>query len=58
MISDMSSTGAKLTIGDDAAIPDEFHLLLSRDGNARRCCRVIWRKGRHAGVKFLPDGMD
>jgi len=58
MISDMSSTGAKLTIGDDAPIPDEFHLLLSRDGNARRRCRVIWRKGFYAGVKFLPDGTE
>ncbi len=55
MIWNISSTGAKLTVGDDEVIPDEFNLLLARDGAARRRCRVIWRKGFYAGVKFVCD---
>ncbi len=58
MISNMSGTGAKLTIGDDENLSEEFDLLLSRDGIARRRCRVIWRDGFYAGVKFVPDIAD
>jgi len=59
VLSDISETGARVDIDDSKKIPDYFLLLLSRNGSARRKCRVVWRKPRQVGVKFersLPAG--
>ncbi len=51
-IADISHSGARLTVEGDAELPVEFVLLLTRNGAARRQCRVIWRDGLSLGVKF------
>lgn len=51
-ISDISETGARLVLQTECEVPDRFMLLLTRDGKARRICRVIWREGTLIGVEF------
>jgi PilZ domain len=50
--SDISDRGACINIQDAEDIPDNFFLLLAKNGSPRRRCRVIWRKPRQLGVKF------
>jgi hypothetical protein len=52
VVSDVSNTGARIDVQDSTAIPDQFVLLLSSNGAARRICRVVWRKPTQMGVKF------
>jgi len=47
IISDLSASGAKLTISDHAALPDEFVLVF------RRNCRVMRRFDGQIGVQFV-----
>jgi hypothetical protein len=47
IISDLSASGAKLTIGDHATIPDEFSLVF------RRNCRIVRRFDGQIGVQFV-----
>lgn len=59
VLSDISDTGARIDVEDSTTVPDNFMLLLSNNGSARRKCRVVWRKPRQVGVKFgrrLADG--
>src|SRR5215471_21379704 len=49
---DISGKGARLSVPDSEAVPDDFVLLLAENGSARRRCHVIWRKPRQIGVKF------
>jgi hypothetical protein len=51
-ISDVSHSGARLVLENDDKLPDKFTLLLSRNGEARRRCRVVWRTGLTVGVEF------
>jgi hypothetical protein len=51
-IADISETGARLLLESDSELPDRFLLLLSRNGDARRKCRVVWRNGLAIGVEF------
>jgi PilZ domain len=52
VMSDISDSGARLDIDETKTIPDQFTLLLSSNGSARRTCRVVWRKPRQIGVSF------
>jgi hypothetical protein len=52
---DVSESGARLIFETDAAVPDEFVLLLSTNGNTRRHCRAVWRAELEMGVTFLRD---
>ena len=52
VISDVSESGARLTVAGNDDVPDSFLLLLSRNGDARRRCRVVWRSGATVGVAF------
>jgi len=52
VLSDVSETGARLDVKDPSAVPDQFVLLLSGSGSARRNCRVVWRTPTHVGVAF------
>jgi PilZ domain len=54
-ISDISHSGARLVLENDDTLPDRFLLLLTRTGDARRRCRVIWRTGVSVGVEFATD---
>lgn len=53
-IADISETGARLELANDAELPERFMLLLTKTGDARRRCRVVWRTGLTVGVEF-PD---
>lgn len=53
---DVSGTGARLIVQSSEQIPDQFKLVLSRDGQLRRQCRVAWRRQKAIGVRFMPDG--
>jgi hypothetical protein len=49
---DVSQTGAPLVLETNDELPDRFLLLFTRNGGARRSCRVVWRTGVTVGVKF------
>jgi hypothetical protein len=51
-ISDISESGARIALEGDGELPDNFILLLTADGGARRRCRVVWRDGPSVGVEF------
>jgi hypothetical protein len=50
---DVSSSGARLIVKAPAEVPDEFDLLLSRNGSVRRRCKVMRRSDEEVGVQFL-----
>ena len=52
VLSDISDHGARLDVDDAKALPDQFMLLLSGTGSARRRCRVVWRAPGQIGVAF------
>jgi PilZ domain len=54
-IADISECGARLALEQDATLPDNFILLLSEIGGARRQCRLVWRNGLSLGVEFPAD---
>jgi len=54
-ISNISHAGARLVLENDEPLPDRFTLLLSQNGDARRHCRIAWRKGVSVGVEFATD---
>lgn len=47
---DVSDDGARIELDDTRDIPDQFILFLSRNGAARRNCKVAWRQGRQIGL--------
>jgi hypothetical protein len=51
-IADISATGARLVLESERELPERFILLLTRNGDARRNCRVVWRNGLTVGVQF------
>lgn len=53
-IADVSESGARIRLEEERELPERFTLYLTRNGGARRYCRVMWRKGLFVGVKF-PD---
>jgi len=52
VLSDISDTGARMTVQEPDTVPDRFLLMLSRNGKAKRLCRVVWRKDKQLGVHF------
>jgi hypothetical protein len=51
-IADISATGARIVLAKECELPERFILLLTRSGDARRHCRLVWRDGLAAGVEF------
>jgi hypothetical protein len=49
---DLSVMGASISAGD-AALPNEFTLLMNENGSVRRQCKVVWRRGYAVGVHFV-----
>jgi hypothetical protein len=49
----VSATGAKLAVKKPSALPNTFNLLLSKKGEVRRQCEVVWRADRTIGVRFV-----
>lgn len=54
LLADVSDSGARLTLDVPGVMPNRFTLLLAGAGNARRCCSVVWIRGRQLGVRFVP----
>jgi hypothetical protein len=52
-ISDISESGARLLLQQDAELPEKFILLLTPQGDPRRICQLAWRDGKVLGVRFL-----
>jgi hypothetical protein len=52
---DISEGGARLTVANVAAIPDQFSLLSARDAPSGTSCRVAWRSGGQIGIQFLDN---
>jgi hypothetical protein len=55
LMADVSGTGARLVVQSSEQIPDQFSLVLSRDGQLRRECHVAWRREKVIGVRFVGD---
>jgi len=53
VVQDMSTTGAKLTMGDSNVLPARLRLAFTRDARTGRNCEVVWRRGKSVGVKFV-----
>jgi hypothetical protein len=54
-IADISESGAKVTLDSAEELPDQFILLLTSTGSARRLCEVVWRNGTTVGLKFVSN---
>jgi hypothetical protein len=50
---DVSEAGVRITIDTPRSVPQEFFLVLSKDGKVRRRCRVVWRSAEQLGACFL-----
>lgn len=50
---DISSGGARLELADVRTIPDTFSLLLSKFGQPRYQCSVVWKAAAEVGVEFI-----
>lgn len=53
-IRDLSETGAKLIVGDQVAVPNEFRFLITSE-NTIRNARVVWRRGDMVGITFTSE---
>jgi len=51
-IADISESGARVVLESECELPQRFVLLLTRKGDARRRCRLVWRDGLTVGVAF------
>lgn len=51
-IADISETGARIVLESECELPQRVMLLLTRKGDARRKCRVVWRNGLTVGLEF------
>lgn len=52
-MSNISMRGGRLDISTDLALPKQFALRLTQDGQIRRGCSVIWRNTEQVGVSFF-----
>lgn len=53
VVADISETGARVTLDEAVALPATLKLAFSRDARTGHTCRVVWRRGKSAGVKFV-----
>jgi hypothetical protein len=51
-IVDISASGARLQLESECELPQRFLLLLTKGGEAKRMCHVVWRNGLTVGVSF------
>ena len=54
-ISDLTSSGARLSIADDVTIPSCFDLRILPD-NAVKKAQVCWRDNQELGIRFIQEG--
>jgi len=55
LVVDVSKAGARLVVQTSAKLPEQFIVVLSRAGQLRRSCSVVWRSVSAVGVKFLTN---
>ena len=53
-ISDLTTSGAKLSIGDDVTIPSCFDLTILPDNTSRKA-QVCWRDNKQLGIQFIEE---
>ena len=53
MMLDLSVAGAKLKVDPGTELPQQFILVMSRDGTLNRRCQTMWRDQDTLGVQFL-----
>ena len=53
VVQDISSAGAKIVLEGANALPATLRLAFARDARTGHQCRVVWRRGNLAGVKFV-----
>jgi len=53
VVANISKTGAKITLDEAIALPATLKLAFSRDARTGHTCKVIWSRGKCAGVKFV-----
>ena len=53
LVHDLSSSGAKITVADASVVTGRVRLAFSRDASTGRNCKVVWRRGKSFGVKFV-----
>ena len=53
IMTDVSASGAKLTMEAGIDVPDCFVLILARNAGVRRNCEVVWRAATSIGVCFV-----
>ena len=53
-VRNLSTGGAKVTLSNTAAVPDQFDLKIARNERSFRA-RMIWRAPNEAGVVFLSE---
>jgi hypothetical protein len=51
-VRDISDGGAMLVLSNAEELPRQFVLALSRNGQVRRHCQIVWHTTSHAGVRF------
>ena len=49
---DVSASGAKLQLKPPTEVPGDFILILSKNGQVRRRCKVAWQSEAAIGVRF------
>ena len=52
VINDISASGAKLRLDAPKELPEEFVLVLTAQGTAKRRCKIAWRSAQEVGVRF------
>ena len=52
-LTDVSETGARLTVRHPNHLPDEFQIVFNKQ--LRRWCRVKWRSEAQVGVEFIAE---
>ena len=57
VVRNMSDTGAALEVTSPLGIPERFSLVITQERQERlvKPCRVMWRKEKRIGVRFLGD---
>ncbi len=51
-IADISESGACIKVAAERELPERFILLLTKNGDAQRHCRLVWRNGQFVGLEF------
>lgn len=57
-VQDISATGARLALAQATELPATFWLTLSRGGEVRRRCNLVWQNSIEIGAEFEAQPAD